>query len=98
VKQVSFLEAELAIGDALIVNQKREGDVVFLAKEAGVVDVAQADGSNSGATLTELLNVFAQLRDMLLAENSTIMPQKDDDGGRISPQGTECYGLAVHVS
>jgi hypothetical protein len=97
VKQVSFLEAELAIGDALIVNQKREGDVVFLAKEAGVVDVAQADGSNSGATLTELLNVFAQLRDMLLAENSTIMPQKDDDGGRISPQGTECYGLAVHV-
>jgi hypothetical protein len=41
--------------------------------------------------------VFAQLRDMLLAENSTIMPQKDDDGGRISPQGTECYGLAVHV-
>jgi hypothetical protein len=47
--------------------------------------------------LTELLNVFAQLRDMLLAENSTIMPQKDDDGGRISPQGTECYRLAVHV-
>jgi hypothetical protein len=97
VKQVRFFEAEFAIGNALIVNQKRKGDVVFLAKKAGVIDVAQADGGNSRAALTEMLKVLAQLRDVLLAENSTIMPQKDDDGGRISPQGTECYGLAVHV-
>lgn len=47
--------------------------------------------------MNELLKVLAQLRDVLAAEDSTIMPQEDDDGGRVRPQRTECYGLAVDV-
>jgi hypothetical protein len=97
VKQVGFLETEFAISDALVVNQKREIDVVFLAKKTSVIEVAQADGGKSGAALKELLKVLAQLRDVLAAENSTIVPQKDDHRRRISPQGAECYWLAVHV-
>lgn len=97
VKQVGLFQAEFAIGHTLIVNEQREGDVVFLAEKAGVIDVAQTDGGQAGATLLKFLKVLAQLRDMLTAEDSTIVPQEDDHGGRVSPQGTKLHGFAIDV-
>ena len=97
VKQVGFLKAELAIGDALVINQERERDAGLLAEVAGITHIAQADGGKAGAALPELLLKLAQLRDVLTAEDSTVVSQKDDHGRRISPQRAECHGLALDI-
>ena len=97
VQQVGFFQLKFLIGHALIVNQQRKGDVAFLAEQAGVIDVAQADGGQACATLLKFLKVLAQLRDMLRAEDSTIVPEKDDHRGRVRPQGTEMHGFAIDV-
>lgn len=55
VQQVGFFQAKLAISHALIVNEQREGDAAFLAEQAGVINVAQADGGQAGAALLKLL-------------------------------------------
>jgi hypothetical protein len=39
--------------------------------------------------LLEFVFVFAQLRDMLAAEDSTVVPQEDNDGGIGLPQRAE---------
>ncbi|HEX5434736.1 MAG TPA: hypothetical protein VFY05_10900, partial [Candidatus Angelobacter sp.] len=67
------------------------------AEQAGIIDVAQADGGKAGAALLKLLKVLAQLRDMLRAENSTIVPEKDDHRRRVGPQGTEMHRFAIDV-
>jgi hypothetical protein len=41
--------------------------------------------------------VFAQLRDMLAAKNSTVMAKKYDDGRAIGPQRAEPDGPLVHI-
>ncbi len=97
VQQVGFFQAKLAISHALVVNEQRERDVAFVAEQAGVIDIAQADGRQPGATLLKLRKVLAQLRDVFAAEDSTIVPEKDDHRGRISPQGTEMNGFAINV-
>ena len=73
VKNVCFAEAGGAVGAPVFVNEQREMDAGFLAKHAGVVCVRQADGGKGRAFGFELVVVFAQLRDVLAAEDSTIM-------------------------
>jgi hypothetical protein len=43
------------------------------------------------------LLVFAQLRDVLAAEDSSIVAKKDDDGGMVLPQRTEANVVARGV-
>jgi hypothetical protein len=74
------------VGFAVLVDQEREIDAGFLLKEAGVVGVAEADGGEGRALFTEGLLVFAQLRDMLAAEDSTVVAKKDEDGGIRFPE------------
>ena len=85
-EQGSVLQANGFIGFALLVDQKRELDAVFLAKELGVTGVAQANHGDLCAFAAELLFKFAQLRDVLSAEDSTIMAQKDQHGRAAFPQ------------
>jgi hypothetical protein len=42
-----------------------------------IILVTQPDGGQAGAFMVELGLVFAQLRDVLAAEDSPIVPQKD---------------------
>lgn len=79
VKQVGFFEFDRTIGFTLVIDQQGEGDAGLFAKVASVADVAQTDSDQPGAFLPELLLVFAQLRDVLTAEDSTIVTEKDDD-------------------
>ena len=62
-----------AVGLALFVDEQREVDAGFLAENAGVVTVAEADRRQGRALITEGSLVFAQLRDVLAAENSPIV-------------------------
>jgi hypothetical protein len=96
-KQVCFFQPELAISHALIVDQEREGDAGLLPEMPGVTYITQADGRDSGSALPKLLLVFAQLRDVLAAEDSTIVPQEDNHRRRISPQLTQPHRLAIHI-
>jgi hypothetical protein len=45
----------------------------------------QSDGGKRSAFLAEGLLAFAQLRDVLAAKDSSIMPKEDDYGGTAGP-------------
>jgi hypothetical protein len=77
------------------IDQQRERDAGLLAKQAGIVQVAQSDGSQRGSGLLELVFVFAQLRDMLAAEDSAIVSQEDKYGGLSLPQQAEAHLAAA---
>lgn len=85
------------IGFAFIVDQQRKLDPGFLAEEPGIAGVAQADHGQMSAFLLELSFKFAQLRDMLSAENSTVMTKEDHHGRSSLPQGAKPRRLAIGV-
>jgi len=96
-QQVGFFEFDSAIGFTLVIDQQGKGDAGLFAKVASVTDIAQADRDKLCAFLLELLLVFAQLRDVLTAENSTVVAEKDDYGRRVGPQRAEANRLAVDI-
>ena len=81
-----FLQAESAIGFALLVNQERKRNSRFFAKSAGIVRVTEADRGEPSAFGFEFWFILAQLRDVLTAEDSTIVSQKHNHGRTIGPQ------------
>jgi hypothetical protein len=89
VQQIRRAQTRHLIGAPIFVNQQGESDARFLAKHAGVVAIAQADRGKRRALRMEFAFVCAQLRDVLAAENSTVMAQEDNDSGLIRPQRTE---------
>jgi hypothetical protein len=88
-QQVRIAQTGRAIGLALLVDQQRKCNARILTEQACVVCVAQANGRQVGAPLTECLLVFAQLRDVLAAEDSTIVAQKDDYCGLPLPKRSQ---------
>jgi hypothetical protein len=51
--------------------------------------ITQSDGGKRSTFLAEGLLAFAQLRDMLAAEDSSVVPQECDYGRSGGPQGAE---------
>jgi hypothetical protein len=96
-KQGSVAQANGFIGLALVINQKWKLDAGFLSKEFGITHVAQANGRKTRAFLFELVFKFAQLRDMLTAEDSTIVAKEDQHRRSALPQRTETRGIAVDI-
>ena len=96
-EQGSGSQAHCAICFPLLVNQEREGDAGLFAEEARVMPVAESDGSETSPFLSEFRLVLAQLRDMLAAEHSTIVTEKDKDCGTAGPEGAESDLAAVAV-
>ena len=84
-KQGSVFQSQRFIGLAFVIDEKRELDAGFLAEEFGITGVAQADDSQMSAFTHELGFKFAQLRDVLSAENSTVMPKEDHHGRSTLP-------------
>jgi hypothetical protein len=97
VEDVRLLQLERLVCLALVINQQREGDAGLFAEMARIADVAKTDSYQFRAPLAELLLVLAQLRDMLAAEDSAIVAQERDHGGRVDPQRAEPNRLSVHV-
>lgn len=85
-KQVPRFQFRSAVGGPLGIDQQRERNTGFLAKQAGIVQVAQSNRRQPGSGLLKLGFVLAQLRDMLAAEDSTVVPQEDDYGGILLPE------------
>jgi hypothetical protein len=86
VEQGSVPQANSFVGLAFVIDQKRELDTGFFAKEFGVARVAQSNGGQVGALPLELFFEFAQLRDMLSAEDSTVVAKEYQHGWSALPQ------------
>jgi hypothetical protein len=97
VEDIGAVQVGGGIRLASLVNQEREVDAGFFAENARVVTVSKADGGERSTLRREFLLVLAQLRDMLAAEDSSIVTKKHDDGGVALPQRAEADVLAVCV-
>src|SRR5438445_8578718 len=79
-EQGSMSQPNSFIGLAFVIDEKRELDAGFLAEESGITGVAEANDSQMSTFTFELGFKFAQLRDVLSAEDSTVMTKKDHHG------------------
>jgi hypothetical protein len=85
VKQVCALQFHGGIGFALLINEQGESDACFVAKSARIGAIAKSYGCQGCAAVSEGLFVGAQLRDVLAAEDSTVVPQEDHHCGLADP-------------
>jgi hypothetical protein len=97
VKDVCGAQVGDGIGLASFVDQEWKIDAGFFAENAGVVTVSKADGGERSALCREFLLVGAQLRDVLAAEDSSIVTKKHNDGRMALPQRAKADVLAVGV-
>jgi len=88
-KQMRALQFHCLISLALFVHQQRKGYSRLFAERAGVGAVAQPDGGKSRSAFAKCRFLDAQLRDVLAAENSTVVAQEHDDGRLPQPKRTE---------
>ena len=96
-EQGSVAQANSFVGLALVVDQKWEFDAGFFSKKLSIACIAQPNGSQTRAFRLELFFEFAQLRDMLSAEDSTIVAKEYQHGRSALPQRTEARGIAVDI-
>lgn len=97
VQQIGDPEVSYQVCPPLLVNQQRKIDPGFLLKNARVVRVSETDRGNGHTPIQEFCFVRAQLRDVLPAEYSPIVPQKDDHCGIVRPQGAHSNFLARYI-
>jgi len=96
-KQMRALQIHCLISLALFVHQQRKGDSRLFAERAGVGAVAQPDGGKSRSAFAKCRFLDAQLRDVLAAENSTVVAQEHDDGRLPQPKRTEANFAPVAI-
>jgi hypothetical protein len=96
-QKVGLSQADGAVSQPLLVDKKREGDAGLLPKEACVSPIAEAYGSQAGSSIFESLLVFAQLRDMLTAEESAVVAQENEDRRLPLPKRSEPDFAAVDI-
>jgi len=96
-QQVGGFQSRGSIGQPLLVDQQRKRDPRFLAKKPRVLAVTQSDGGQPGPFFLECLLALAQLRDVFTAENSAVVPQKNEHCWTARPQGPENYFPSVAI-
>jgi hypothetical protein len=88
-EQVSGFQFRGSEGNSFAIDQQRKCYARFVAKHAGIVHIAQPDRDQAGAQLLKLAFAGAQLRDVLAAEDSAVVPQEDHNGTALLPKRTE---------
>ena len=86
VKQIGGAQVGDRIGPPLFVDEQGKLDARFLTENAGIVAVAEADGGEGSAFVGKGLLVFAQLRDVLAAKDSSIVAKKHNGSRLALPQ------------
>lgn len=76
-QEVSEPQLRRAISLARFVYQKWKGDTRFLAKHPRISAISQSNCGQSGSYVSKRLLVFAQLRDVLAAKDSPVVPEKN---------------------
>ncbi len=85
-QQVRRFQAQGTVSDPLGIDEQGKSNIGLFAKQAGKVPVAQPDRCERCSGLLESVFVSAQLRDMLAAEDSSVVPQEDNNGRTALPQ------------
>jgi hypothetical protein len=86
VEQIARFKAGSIIGDAFFIDQQRKIDLRLFAKQPRVINIAKADGCQPCAGCLKFLLVLAQLRDMLTAEDSAVVPKENQYGWAVLPK------------
>jgi hypothetical protein len=73
-EEIGFVEFCRLVRLPLVIHEQRKGDLRILSEDPRVIHVPQAHGCNADSARFEFLLVCAQLRDMLAAKDSTVMP------------------------
>ena len=81
----------------MFLDQQRKHDTGLFSEEAGVVLVAEPDCGDAGSSAFELRLVLAQLRDVLAAEDSAVVPQKSHYRGRFRPNRSQRDLIVVGI-
>jgi len=96
-EQVGFLQSKGAIGLPPLINEEGKLDSGFLAERTRIMCIAQADNGQRCSLVLELLFVLAQLRDVLAAEDSTIVAQKYHNRVPVGPQRAKSHRFAINI-
>ena len=96
-QQVGGAQIDNRVRLALFVHQQGKSDFRFFPENPRIVAIAKANRGERSAFIQEGLFVFAQLRDVLPAENSAVVPKKNDHCRLALPQRTQAYFLAIRV-
>ena len=91
------LEFHGAVGFPPFVHQQRKCDPRFRAESLRILAVAESHRRQGGSALPESGFARAQLRDVLAAEDSTVVAQEDDDRRLMEPERAEAKLAAVRV-
>jgi len=97
VEQRGATQSDGAIGLAFLIDKQWKCDSSLFPEELGVVPVAQSNCRDAGSSAPEFCLVFAQLRDVLAAEDSAIVPQKSHHCWRFCPDRAEHDPLVFGV-
>ena len=79
------------------IGEQTERHPLFFVKALRLLRRSVADRDQLGAGLRDLACGVAQLRDLLLAEQSPEVTQEHENDGRLLPEIAEPDGLAVEV-
>jgi hypothetical protein len=82
---------------AFLIDKQRKRDSGLFAEELGVVPIAQSNCRDAGSSAPEFCLVFAQLRDVLAAEDSAIVPQKSHHCWRFCPDRSKRELIAFGI-
>jgi hypothetical protein len=97
VQQIGHTQVGNLISLPPFIDQQRKVDSRFFPENTRIVAVPKANRRQGSAFLEEGLLVFAQLRDVLAAKYSSIVPKKNDNGRLTLPQRSQSNLLAQSV-
>ena len=97
VKYIGDAQVGEFVSLAPFVDEQGEVDSRLFLENTRVVAVAKADGCEGSTFVEEGFLVFAQLRDVLTAKNSSIVAKKNDDRRLAFPQRSQTNFLAKCV-
>jgi hypothetical protein len=79
VKQGGDAQVRDGVRLAMYVDKQRKVDSCFFLENASIIAVAKADGREGSSFVEKRLLLFAQLRDVLTAKNSSVVAKKNED-------------------
>ena len=96
-KKAGLFQFEGAIGFATLVDQQRKLDSSFFAEGLCILRITQAYCGQVCSLVKKRRLKFAQLRNVLAAEDSTIMTQEDQHHWLLGPQRAESNRMAIAI-
>src|ERR1700685_3530123 len=96
-QDVSRFETSSLVRDAFLIDQERKGDSGFFAKETCIGGIAQAASGQLRSRCFEFFFMLAQLRDVLAAEDSPVVPKEDHHSRALLPKGSEPHLVPVCI-